>query len=431
MSTRNAMRVRAAQNKLKKGKGVAASTSAELSSVAPVPAPSRAPESASPADRHPIQRQEIQEEEKVFAEGGRGEEEEEEMGRDKGKGPAGPPMPSKSSPTNVPAGQSRWAKSLSRMARDAVEKAAVPDDRERFQKLERLSACWEEMRADLKGDRAQPAQPSELKRDRIVPRWNISAWSSILQSQPGEDSWELYEASILPRDQASMITNTPACLEEYAAHSLMQAGNFRRGLSIRCMNYRWNHTERNVRKLSAEIDKRDVKDLKFADEILVLAERIKELEGRLEEADKAKEVAVAEAREVAVTEARKEGFDAGREVGLIEGHKQGLEKGQAGRITVEEHHRILADSRMAVVRDFLKTDTFTTTVEINSADSYARGYQTCQGQIEKLGGFVESFDRDKLDITLDGDLQHPPDDPNLKDDEFMALREEMEAEADA
>ncbi|KAL2228689.1 UNVERIFIED_CONTAM: hypothetical protein Sindi_1848600 [Sesamum indicum] len=86
---------------------------------------------------------------------------------------------------------------------------------------------------------------------------------------------------------------------------------------------------------------------------------------------------------------------------------------------------------MSAVRDFLKIDTFTTALEIKSADSFAKGYQTCQAQIEELGGFQESFNRDQLDITLDGDLQPYRAEPDLKDDELMALREELEAEADA
>ncbi|KAL2225385.1 UNVERIFIED_CONTAM: hypothetical protein Sindi_2982700 [Sesamum indicum] len=98
-----------------------------------------------------------------------------------------------------------------------------------------------------------------------------------------------------------------------------------------------------------------------------------------------------------------------------------LKRAQSGRILLEEHQKLLANSRMAAVRDFLKTDTFTTALELKSTDSFAKGYKTCE----------ESFDRSRLDITLDGDLQPYPPDPELKDDEFMVLRAEMEAEADA
>ncbi|KAL2249878.1 UNVERIFIED_CONTAM: hypothetical protein Sindi_2461500 [Sesamum indicum] len=240
-----------------------------------------------------------------------------------------------------------------------------------------------------------------------------------------EDSWELYEAGILPRDQASIVSNTPARLEEYAAHSLMQVGTFLRGLLMRCMSYHWNHmvSKKKVKELSTELEKRDAMDLKHADEMQILLEENQGLKSQLAEAEKAKEVVLADGK--------KEGFDAGREVGMVEGHKRGLEEGQAGRITVEEHHQILASSRMSTVRDFLKTDTFTTALEIKSADSFAKGYKTCEAQIEKLGGFQESFDRSQLDITLDGKLQPYPAEPDLKDDELAALREELEAEDDA
>ncbi|KAL2228690.1 UNVERIFIED_CONTAM: hypothetical protein Sindi_1848700 [Sesamum indicum] len=53
MSSRNAMRMKAAQNKLRKGKQVA--PPADPSPVAPASTPSRALEAASPADHHPIQ----------------------------------------------------------------------------------------------------------------------------------------------------------------------------------------------------------------------------------------------------------------------------------------------------------------------------------------------------------------------------------------
>ncbi|KAL2226474.1 UNVERIFIED_CONTAM: hypothetical protein Sindi_2006100 [Sesamum indicum] len=133
-------------------------------------------------------------------------------------------------------------------------------------------------------------------------------------------------------------------------------------------------------------------------------------------------------KEVALSEGRKEGFEAGKEVELVEGHKKGFDEGQAGRISLEEHHQILASSRMAVVRDFLKTDTFKTTIEIKSADFFTKGYKTCEAQIEKLGGFQESFNCSQMDIMLDGDLQPYPDEPDLEEDKFAALREELEAD---
>ncbi|KAL2249879.1 UNVERIFIED_CONTAM: hypothetical protein Sindi_2461600 [Sesamum indicum] len=136
MSSRNAMRLKAAENKLKKGKQVA--PPADPSPVTPASAPSHAPKAASPTDRHPIQ---VDSEETPplplhrynspdldlnlddLSED-RGEELAERPDRDsgekskkrkrssqkegdeeKGKRPTEPSRSSKSSPSNVPAGQ--------------------------------------------------------------------------------------------------------------------------------------------------------------------------------------------------------------------------------------------------------------------------------------------------------------------------------------
>ncbi|KAL2226324.1 UNVERIFIED_CONTAM: hypothetical protein Sindi_1991100 [Sesamum indicum] len=140
------------------------------------------------------------------------------------------------------------------------------------------------------------------------------------------------------------------------------------------------------------------------------------------------------AAEVAFSDGQKEGFAAGREVGLAEGrkesfktgHAQGLEEGLAGRITLEEHHQALASSRVPIARDFLKSGTFRTTIEIKSANFFNKGYRTCVAQIETLGGFADSFDRSRLDMTLDGKLQRYPEEPALEDDEFSTLLDEIE-----
>ncbi|KAL2228582.1 UNVERIFIED_CONTAM: hypothetical protein Sindi_1837900 [Sesamum indicum] len=135
MSSRNALRIKAAQNKLRKGKPVA--PPADPSPIAPASTPSLAPKAASPADDHPIQ-VDSEETPPLPLHGynssdldlnlddlseGQGEETAERPDRDngqkskkrkrssrkegdeeKGKGPVGPSVSSKSSPSNVPAG---------------------------------------------------------------------------------------------------------------------------------------------------------------------------------------------------------------------------------------------------------------------------------------------------------------------------------------
>ncbi|KAL2226628.1 UNVERIFIED_CONTAM: hypothetical protein Sindi_2021500 [Sesamum indicum] len=429
MSSRNAMRMIAAQNKLRKGKEVAASS--DPPSSLPAPVPSKALVFVSPVGQQPIL---VDSEETPSAPGGHHgynsselELNLDEVSGDQGveqerRGPPTKERPEKrkrSSPKRGPADKAKQGPSdkgkgkapaetsnlpqskphssnvLSRMAREAAEKTGENDDRDKFLRVVQLAACWKESRAALR---------------------------------VGNDTFDLYDSIISVRDQGSLVANNPIRLEEFGAHSLIQAMTFLWSLTLKCTHYRRSfiQTNQKVQNLKAQLAERDEADLNYADSMLVLGEKVTSLEAELDAARKEREVLLSE-KEVALAEAKREAFEAGRE----EGHKHGVEEGQAGRIPIEEHQQVLANSRMSAVRDFLKTDTFTTTLELKSANSYAKGYETFLYQITKFGGLQESFDRGQLSIALDGDLQRYPADPDLKDDEFMALRDELEAEANA
>ncbi|KAL2248188.1 UNVERIFIED_CONTAM: hypothetical protein Sindi_2671100 [Sesamum indicum] len=439
MSTRTAMRRIAAQNKSRKGgeiasssdpkgKGKAAAGAPGLSSIPPPSVPSKALAIATPDGQQPIA---VDSEDTPSAHGSQGPPPEERSKKrkrsspkkghgpksklgpsDKGKGKelaeASHPPPSKSHSPSV----------LSRMAKEAADKTSVEEDRDKFLRVAQLATCWEDSRAALRGN----VPP---------PEWQDMS-SSSLYGEAGGDTFAVYNSFVSVRDQGALVTNSPIRLEEFAAHSMVQAMTFLRSLSLKCTHYRRSYiqTDQKVQDLRAQLAERDETERKQEDNLLALGDEVQKLRAELDVAKKEREILRSE-QEVALAEAKKEAFDAGREVGLVEGHKRGVEEGQAGRIPVEEHQRALASSRMSAVRDFLKTDTFTTALEIKSADSFTKGYETCLSQVEKLGGFHESFDRSKLDISLDGELQPLPPDPELKDDEFMVLRDELEAEADA
>ncbi|KAL2226894.1 UNVERIFIED_CONTAM: hypothetical protein Sindi_2048100 [Sesamum indicum] len=347
----------------------------------------------------------------------------------KGKESAGPSDPPKS-PSPRP-------KSLSRMAREAADKASQEDERDRFLKLEQLALHWEEARGFAAGSQSQP-DASQGK----PSMWDSSS-STVLFAEAEGDPFDVYNSLTSFRDQGSLVMTNPVRVEQFGAHAMLQVNfypwaapiysnsynngvlqglTFLRSLSLKCTSYHKNYikSDKKVQELQARVVDLDNQVLKHADELLSYAEQIKRLSGELDVARKEREIAISE-REVALAEGRKDGFDAGREAGLAKGHTRGFEQGQSGRISLEEHQKLLA-----VVRDFLKMDTFTTALELKSTDSFARGYKTCEYQVEKLGGFQESFDRSRLDITLDGDLQPYPPDPELKDDEFMVLRAELE-----
>ncbi|KAL2243654.1 UNVERIFIED_CONTAM: hypothetical protein Sindi_0483400 [Sesamum indicum] len=296
MSSCFALRLKAAENKVKaNGKQVASLADPSSTPPAvPVPVP------ASPSSNHPIQGDEPREKRdrncgEKSKKRKRGSHKHDEKAKEKGL--VEPSGSSKFSPSNVPAGHNRWAEIMSRMAWEAAEKAEQQDERDQFQRLE--------------GERAQLPK---LEGNRIVPRWNISPSSSILFSQLGEDSWDIYDAGILPRDQGLLVT---------------------------------------------------------------LAEELQKLKNQLAEAEKAKEVTLAEGR--------KEGFDAGRRI-----------------------------PSKPLLRSSLLTLSPKATKHVRLKS--------------KTWWLQESFNRGQLDITLDGDLQPYPDEPDLEDDEFAAFREEIEAD---
>ncbi|KAL2228284.1 UNVERIFIED_CONTAM: hypothetical protein Sindi_1808100 [Sesamum indicum] len=464
MSTRTAMRRIAAQNKSRKGgeiasssdpkgKGKAVASAQDLSSIPPPSVPSKTLAIATPDGQQPIA---VDSEGTPFAHddhlgynsselelgldeasGGHGidqgspgppEERSKKRRRSppkKGQGPKSKLGPSDKGKVKEPAEASHPPPSkshspsvLSRMAKEAADKTSVDEDRDKFLRVAQLATCWEDSRAALRGN----VPP---------PEWQDMS-SSSLYGEAGGDTFAIYNSFVSVRDQGALVPNNPIRLEEFASHSLVQAMTFLRSLSLKCTHYRKSYiqTDQKVQDLRSQLAERDETERKQEDNLLALGDEVQKLRAELDVAKKEREILRSE-QEVALAEAKKEAFDAGREVGLVEGHKRGVEEGQAGRILVEEHQRALADSRMSAVRDFLKTDTFTTALEIKSADSFTKGYEICLSQVEKLGGFRESFDRSKLDISLDGDLQPLPPDPELKDDEFMVLRDELEAEADA
>ncbi|KAL0400427.1 UNVERIFIED_CONTAM: hypothetical protein Sradi_2386000 [Sesamum radiatum] len=62
------------------------------------------------------------------------------------------------------------------------------------------------------------------------------------------------------------------------------------------------------------------------------------------------------------------------------------------------------------------------------ADFLDQGFERRKFKVKKLKGFVEEFDVAWLDATLDGNLATFPDEdpPNLENDEFTSLADEVE-----
>ncbi|KAL2227022.1 UNVERIFIED_CONTAM: hypothetical protein Sindi_2060900 [Sesamum indicum] len=279
--------------------------------------------------------------------------------------------------------------------------------------LRSITECWRTARLDLRG----PDHPvAQLEGEKWVPDWQISPRSSVFRTRSGQDSWELYDASCLPYDQAALLHTPFTRMEEHCAHSLIQTANFIRGLTLKCAGFRQNHllADRTNRELRAQITALNAKEEEWSRSRSLMESHIKELETQMaSEAEKATAIG------------KKRGFEASHAAGKIAGAIEGRES----FLKSEEFAQQIRETHLNGVRDFLKTSTFDTTVEIKAADYLMQGFDRCKSQATLLHGFAPGFDVSRLNPCLDANLQPLPDEddsPVTDNDEFSVLLGEIE-----
>ncbi|KAL2241159.1 UNVERIFIED_CONTAM: hypothetical protein Sindi_0757100 [Sesamum indicum] len=279
--------------------------------------------------------------------------------------------------------------------------------------LRGLTDYWRTARSDFRG----PDHPvAHMEGDKWIPDWQISPHSSVFRTRSGQDSWELYDASCLPLDQAALLQTSFTRMEEHCAHSLVQAANFVRGLSLKCAGFRHNQmaADRTIRDLRAQLATFFSKEEEWSRSRSTQEARIKELEAQV----------VSKASKAAA-DGEKRGFEAGHAAGKIVGVSEGCEI----FLKSEEFTQQVRGIRLQGVRDFLKTPTFDSAVEIKAADYLLQGFDRCKSQISHLQGFAPNFDISRLNPSLDVDLRPLPeedDTPSTENDEFSVLLDEIE-----
>ncbi|KAL2252708.1 UNVERIFIED_CONTAM: hypothetical protein Sindi_0065500 [Sesamum indicum] len=286
--------------------------------------------------------------------------------------------------------------------------SAAPGDRRGMEMLSDVSECWRKAREDLRAPNHLAAARVE---EKFVADWNVSPNSSILGSQSSQESWELYNATCLPCDQAVIIQSPFTRLEEHAAHSLIQAANFVCSLSLKCAGFRRNQlaTERINNDMRIKIGEVTARAESLETQRVVLETRVKELEEKMvSEISKATEL--------------------GREAGFTAGHSAGKVEGRAEFLSSNDFANRIREARIQGARDFLKAPAFDTALEIRVADYLVQGFERCKAQVSTLQGYAPDFDLSKLDPGVDGNMQPFPeeDSPPEGEDEFAVLLDEIE-----
>ncbi|KAK4427156.1 hypothetical protein Salat_1484500 [Sesamum alatum] len=195
-----------------------------------------------------------------------------------------------------------------RRAKQATEKA---EEVKNLKLVQELIEWWKGARAELRTPKCLSA---EMEGEELVPDWAISKRNSILKMHVGQDSWELYRAFLLPRDQATLVPSSHTRIEEHHAHVLTQAMAFGHHLSLKCSYWRKEKFASDAKLVEA------LKKFEEGNSSRVAAEeRVKQLEAQLEDLTFRSHIKVDTARTVALEAGRKEGFSAGHEAGKEEG----------------------------------------------------------------------------------------------------------------
>ncbi|KAL2248306.1 UNVERIFIED_CONTAM: hypothetical protein Sindi_2682900 [Sesamum indicum] len=305
-----------------------------------------------------------------------------------------------------PMGSNTRARTQPLVASSSV--SAAPGDRRGLEMLSDISECWRKAREDLRA----PNHPMAARvGEKFVPDWNVSPNSSVLGSHSGQESWELYNATCLPFDQAALIQSPFTRLEEHAAHSLIQTANFVRSISLKCAGFRRNQlaSERANADMRTKLGEVTARAESSETQRAILESRVKELEEKMaSEISKATELG------------REAGFAAGRSAGKVEGREDFLNS--------DDFATRLREARIQGARDFLKAPAFDTALEIRAADYLVQDFERCKAQVSTLHGYVPNFDLSKLDPGVDGNMQPFPeeDDPPVGEDEFAVLLNEIE-----
>ncbi|KAL2237214.1 UNVERIFIED_CONTAM: hypothetical protein Sindi_0913100 [Sesamum indicum] len=132
-----------------------------------------------------------------------------------------------------------------------------------------------------------------------------------LESKRRQDSWEVYKAACLERDQVILAQTSLTSLEEHFAHNMTQAMTFAHNISLQCSV--WRHDKILLEAKTVEMEKKFLEQQALIESLQSESREKRELASKLEISEKELE----EARSTAQTD-RAAAFEAGKEHGSAE-----------------------------------------------------------------------------------------------------------------
>ncbi|KAL2237389.1 UNVERIFIED_CONTAM: hypothetical protein Sindi_0930600 [Sesamum indicum] len=292
------------------------------------------------------------------------------------------PTESRSDPSSRSTKQGRLEAKL------AADRVTEPENRKKFATFQ---AAWQRTR----DERPSSAQRAKMYGEKWIPNWKISKNNSVLQTFAGQDSWEVDKAACLERDQVILAQTSLTSLEEHFAHNMTQAMAFAHHISLQ--GSMWRHDKILLEAKTVEMEKKILEEQELIESLRAESQEKRELASKLKISE----------RELEETK-----------LSALADRAAALEAGREQRS---------AEARLNGARDFLRSRTFREAVENQASDLMIEGFEKCQGQIQKLDGFAESFDLEQLDVSLDRNLEPYPPGPKPTDEfsEFLPLMNDL------
>ncbi|KAK4441785.1 hypothetical protein Salat_0513400 [Sesamum alatum] len=236
----------------------------------------------------------------------------------------------------------------------------------------------------------EPSKRKQKSKHRSKTRDELKTPSSKAAEMEGEDSFELFKACCLERDQVLLAQTAHTGVEEYLAHVLMQCSMFRHEKVV---------AEQKIRDVQQDFDHAQAKEKEAPKTKAAADARVAELESKVANLE-AQLSATIEKNRKKVAHVLESGRTEGFSTNLLAGKTEGVSKGRETFLQYEEYQKSISEARIQGARDFLKAPAFKMAVDIQSSRYLNEGFDKCISQIQHLKGFIEGLDQNQLDSPV-------------------------------
>ncbi|KAK4416051.1 hypothetical protein Salat_2712500 [Sesamum alatum] len=294
----------------------------------------------------------------------------------------------------------------------------------------RLSVCYkrlERARAEIKQALKLNTQlhPNEAP---LVPDWQVSGNRSVFHSKPGETSFEMYKACLLPQYQIALAGIHHARLEMLGAHLHHQLAEVMHAMSLQCSYWRYDRDDlqswiQNIEEANESL-KAELSDSQTR--YLGAEERVKSLE-----AEKARLERESSDSQRAIDALKSEIRNLKAEVDTLKARENkafeaGVTRGKSDYVNSSEYLEALKQARLGGARAFMQSRSFEAAVVKRATTEGFVSFYKCLNQLKLLKALKDGFDHRSISFYKDAELKEYPNEvvvDSVPEDEFAGLVE--------